>query len=47
MCTNFEDYLQPEGKQVETEVDNIRINTQKSKGHIRRSDPKLLAKGIE
>ena len=36
MGMDIEDYLQPEGKQVEIELDKVRMDTLKSKGHIRR-----------
>ena len=47
MGTDIEDYLQPEGKQVEIEVDKVRIDTEKKKGQIRWKGPKLLVKRIE
>ena len=46
MGTDIEEYHQPEAKQVEIDLDKVRINVGK-KGHIRRKDPKLLVKRIE
>ena len=45
--TDIEDYLQPDDKQVEVELDNVRIDQEKTKGQIRRKDAKLLQKRIE
>ena len=47
MGTDIEDHLKPDGKQVEAELDNVRINQEKKKGRIRRKDAKLLRKRIE
>ena len=47
MGTNIEDHLQPDGKQVEVELDNVKIDQEKTKGQIRRKDAKLLQKRIE
>ena len=47
MGTDIEDYLQPDGKQVEVEPDNVRIDEEKTKGQIRPKDAKLLQKRIE
>ena len=47
MDTDIEDYLHPNGKQVEVELDNVRINEKKTKGQIRRKDAKLLQKRNE
>ena len=46
MGTDIEDYLQPDGKQVEIELSKVRINQEKTKGQIRSKDPKLLQKHI-
>ena len=45
--TNIEDHLKPDGRQVEVELDNVRIDQEKTKGQIRRKDMKLLQKRIE
>ena len=45
--TDIEDHLRPEGRQVEVELDNVRIDQEKTKGQIRRKDMKLLQKCIE
>ena len=42
MGTDIEDFLQPDGKQVEIELSKVRIDEEKTKGQIRRQDPKLL-----
>ena len=47
MGTDIEDHLKPDGKQVEVELDNVRIDQKKTKGQIRRKDAKLLQKRIE
>ena len=47
MGTDIEDYLQPDGKQVEVELGNVRIDQEKTKGEIRRKVSKLLQKRIE
>ena len=47
MGTDIEDHLKPDGKQVEVELDNVRIDQEKTKGQIRRKDAKLLQKRIE
>ena len=47
MGTNMENYLQPDEKQVEIELDKVRIDQEKTKGQIRRKDAKLLQKRIE
>ena len=47
MGTDIEDYLQSDGKQVEVELDNVRIDQEKTKGQIRRKDTRLLQKRIE
>ena len=41
--TDIEDHL----RQVEVELDNVRIDQEKTKGQIRRKDTKLLQKRIE
>ena len=45
--TDIEDHLKPDGGQVEVELDNVRIDQEKTKGQIRRKDTKLLQKRIE
>ena len=45
--TDIEDHLKPDGRQVEVELDNMRIDQEKTKGQIRRKDTKLLQKRIE
>ena len=45
--TDIEDHLKPDGRQVEVELDNVRIDQEKTKGQIRRKDRKLLQKRIE
>ena len=45
--TDIEDHLKPDGRQVEVELDNVRLHQEKTKGHIRRNDTKLLQKRIE
>ena len=45
--TDIEDHLKPDGRQVEVELDNVRIDQEKTKGQIRRRDAKLLQKRIE
>ena len=45
--TDIEDHLKLDGRQVEVEVDNVRIDEEKTKGQIRRKDTKLLPKRIE
>ena len=47
MGTEIEDHLKPDGKQVDIELDEVRIDEEKTKGHIRRKDAKLLQKRIE
>ena len=47
MGTDIEDHLKADGKQVEVELDNVRIDQEKTKGQIRRKDAKLLQKRIE
>ena len=47
MDTDIEDYLKPDGKQVEIEPSKVRIDHEKTKGQIRRKDAKLLQKCIE
>ena len=47
MGTDIEDFLQPDGKQVEIELSKVRIDQEKIKGQIRRDDPKLLLKRID
>ena len=45
--TDIEDHLKLDGRQVEVELDNVRITQEKTKGQIRRKDTKLLQKRIE
>ena len=45
--TDIEDHLKPDGRQVEVELNNVRIHQEKTKGQIRRRDVKLLQKRIE
>ena len=47
MGTDIEDHLKPDGRQVEVDLDNVRIDQEKTKGQIRRKDTKLLQKRIE
>ena len=47
MGTDIEDHLKPDGRQVEVELENVRIDQEKTKGQIRRKDAKLLQKHIE
>ena len=47
MGTDIEDHLKPDGRQVEVELNNVRIDQEKTKGQIRRKDTKLLLKRIE
>ena len=47
MGTDIEDHLKPDGRQVEVELDNVRIYQEKTKGQIRRKDTKLQQKSIE
>ena len=44
--TDIEDHLKQYGRQVEVELDNVRIDQEKTKGQIRRKDTKLLQKRI-
>ena len=45
--TDIEDHLKPDGRQVDVELDNLRIDQEKTKGQIRRKDTKLLQKPVE
>ena len=47
MGTDIEDHLKPDGRKVEVELDNVRIDQEKTKRQIRRKDTKLLQKRIE
>ena len=47
MGTDIEDWLTPDGKQLEIELDNVRIDQEKTKGQMRQKDAKLLQKRIE
>ena len=45
--TDIQDHLKPDGRQVEVELDNVRIDKETRKGKIRRKDTKLLQKRVE
>ena len=45
--TDIGDQLKPDGRQVEVELDNVRIDQKKKKGQIRSKDTKLLQNCIE
>ena len=45
--TDIEDHLKPDGRQVEVELHNVRIDQEKTKGQSRRKDTNLLQKRIE
>ena len=45
--TDIEDYLEAEEKQVDIELDKVRMNKEKKSGQITWQDPKLLVKYIE
>ena len=45
--TDIEDHLKRDGRQVEVELDNVRIDQEKTQGQIRQKDTKLLQKRIE
>ena len=47
MGTDIEDHLKPDGKQMQIELDNVRIDQEKTKGQIRQKDAKLLQQHIE
>ena len=47
MGTDIEDHLQPDGKQVEIELDIVSIDQEKTRGLIRRKDANLLQNRIE
>ena len=47
MGTDIEDHLNLDGRQVEVELENVKIHQEKTKGKIRRQDAKLLQKRIE
>ena len=47
MGTDIEDHLKPDGKQLQVELDNVRIDQEKTKGQVRRKDAKLLQMRIE
>ena len=47
MGTDIEDHLKPDGKQVEAELDNVRIDQEKTKGQIRWKGAKLLQKRVQ
>ena len=44
---DIQDFLQPDGKQVEIELSKVRIDQQKTRGQIRKKDRRLLLKRIE
>ena len=45
--TDMGDHLKPDGGQVEVELDNVRMDQEKTKGQIGRKDTRLLQKRIE
>ena len=45
--TDIEEHLKPDGRQVEVELDTVKLDQEKTKGQIRRKDTKLLQKRIE
>ena len=45
--TEIENHLKPDGRQLEVELENVRIDQEKTKGQIRRKYTKLLQKRIE
>ena len=45
--TDIEDYLRGDGKQAEAELNRVRIEHEKMKGQIRRTDSKLPVKSME
>ena len=45
--TDIEDHLKPDRRKVEVELDNVRIDQEKTKGQIEGKDTKLLQKHIE
>ena len=45
--TDIEDHRKPDGRQVEVELESVRIDQEETKGQIRRKDTKLLQKRIE
>ena len=45
--TDIGDHLKPDGRKVEVELDNMRIDQEKTKGQIRWKDTKLLQKRTE
>ena len=47
MGIDIEDHLKPDGRHMEVDLDNVRIDQEKTKGQIRRKDTKLLQKRIE
>ena len=47
MGADIKDHLKPDGRQVEVELDNVRIHQEKTKRQIRRKDTKLLQKHME
>ena len=47
MGTDIADHLKPDGRQVEVELNNVRIDQEKTNEQIRRKDAKLLQKRIE
>ena len=47
MGTDIENFLQPDGKQDEIELNKVRIDQERTKGQIRQKHPKLLVKRKE
>ena len=47
MGTDIDDFLQPDGKQVEVALRKVRFDQEKTKGQIRQKDAKLVLKRIE
>ena len=47
MDTGLDDYLQADGKQVEIELDKVRIYQEKTKGQSRQTHSTLLVKCLE
>ena len=47
MGTDIRDYMQPDGTQVEVELDNVRVDQEKTKGQMRWKHAKLRQRCIE
>ena len=45
--TDIENYCKPDVKQVEMSLEEIKLDKEKKKGHIRWKGPKMLAKRVE